>query len=277
MGRSNHAALRHYYAQLVAGRGGVRDPRIIAAFEAVARERFVGPGPWKVYTLGGSYIDTPSDDLAFLYQDVLVALASERGLNNGEPSLHARCLQALAPARGKSVLHVGAGTGYYTALLAQLVAPSGSVVAFEIADDLAERAAANLAGLPEVRLRHASGNTAKADAYDAIYVNAGATHPLDAWLDALRVGGRLLFPLTPDRGLGGMLLVTRRDGEHFAARFVCPAAFVPCEGARDAATAAALATAFTRGDMWQVRTLHRRSAPAASCWVAGNGWWLAKG
>ena len=51
------------------------------------RGSFVGPGPWKVFA-GSNYVETPTDDAAFLYQDVVVALAPERRINNGEPSLH---------------------------------------------------------------------------------------------------------------------------------------------------------------------------------------------
>jgi protein-L-isoaspartate(D-aspartate) O-methyltransferase len=267
--------LRIYYANLVVGRRtGTQDTRIIAAFEAIPRERFVGPGPWKVFAAAGKYIETPSDDLCFLYQDVLVALSEDRRINNGEPSLHARCLTALCPAAGETALHIGTGAGYYTALLAHLVGPAGSVVGYDIEQDLMARAAANLLDWPNVTVRCASGSDGELGSYDVIYVNAGATHPLAIWLDAIRPGGRLLFPLTPDEGLGGMLLVTRR-ARGFAARFVSPATFIPCAGARDPEMAKALAHAFGHGDMLGVRSLRRNTTPDESCWVAGDDWWLS--
>ncbi|MBM3648752.1 MAG: protein-L-isoaspartate(D-aspartate) O-methyltransferase [Alphaproteobacteria bacterium] len=268
------AALRSFYAKLVAGNGQVDDPRIVAAFAAVPRERFVGPGPWQVYAQGGGYIETPSDDPIFIYQDVLVGLASDRGLNNGQPSLHVRCLAALQPRAGETAVHIGAGTGYYTALLAELVGPTGSVVGYEVESDLARRAAVNLSSLTNVTVHHRSACEGPIETCDVIYVNAGATHPLDTWLDALRPGGRLLLPLTPDQGMGGMLLLTRRE-DSFAARFVCPAMFVPCVGARDPATAQRLATAFARGDARTVQSLRRGPSPDQSCWCAGHGWWLS--
>jgi protein-L-isoaspartate(D-aspartate) O-methyltransferase len=272
---TSSAAARAFYARLVAGNGGTRDGRIIAAFEAVPREQFVGPGPWPVFALAGGYIETPSDDLAYLYQDVLVGLARDRGLNNGQPSLHARSLAALAPAPGETVIHVGAGTGYYTALLANLVGATGSVIAYEVEGDLAERASANVGGLPNVRILHRSACEGALEPCDAIYVNAGATHPLDSWLDALRPNGRLLFPLTPDEGLGGMLLVTRRGRSQFAARMVCAAAFVPCIGAREAGMAKRVAAAFAGGNARNVQSLHRGTEPDDSCWLAGETWWLS--
>lgn len=134
-----------------------KDGRLTTAFASTARERFVGPGPWKVFTLGG-YIETPSADPAFLYQDVVVGLAPERKINNGQPTLHAFCLAALNVKEGETVIHIGAGTGYYSALLAKLTGPTGSVAAYEIEQDLAKDAARNLADFSNVAACHRSGS-----------------------------------------------------------------------------------------------------------------------
>lgn len=99
------------------------------------REPYAGPGPWSVLIAGPwsfghagpRYVQTPDDDPAFLYQDVLIALDPARGINIDEPSLHAHCLDALAVAADETVLHVGAGSGYYTAILAHLAGPGGAV------------------------------------------------------------------------------------------------------------------------------------------------------
>ena len=269
------ADLRSYFAQLVAGKAGTKDPRLMAAFAAVERERFVGPGPWKVMAHASGYIDTPTDDAAFLYQDVVVALAVDRQINNGEPHLHARCLAALDVQAGEAAVHVGCGTGYYTAILAQMVGSTGTVVAYEVDAGLARRAAANLASWRQVAVRDRSGADGELPGCDIIYVSAGATRPLDAWLDALRPCGRLLFPLTPSRGLGGMLLITRTDGACFDARFVQPAAFIACDGARDPQEAEELSDTFARGAMQKVKSLHRGTTPDGSAWFAGRGWWLS--
>ena len=262
------------YASEVTAAAGDSNGRVKAAFAATPRERFVGAGPWQMFTPSG-YVDTMSDDAAVLYQDVLVALKHEAGINNGQPSLHARCLAALALEPGEQVLHVGAGTGYYTAMLSLLVGPGGSVLALEIEPDLARKAARNLAPYGNVSVKHRSGSRGPLDACDVIYVNAGATQPLDLWLDALRPRGRLLFPLTPNSGFGAMLLVTRVSTRRFDARFICRAAFIPCAGARDDATAQKLSVAFRRGDSENVRSLRRDASPDASCWCAGRGWWLS--
>src|SRR6266404_4361595 len=134
-----------------------------------------------------------------------------------------------------------------------------SVLAYEIEQDLAQRAAINLADFSNVTVHHRSGSEGPLPDCDAIYVNAGATAPFDVWLDALRPNGRLLFPLTPTEGpaaitgAGAMLLVRRASSNDFHARFVCPAMFIPCVAARDKATAARLSAAFKRGDYRNVR------------------------
>jgi protein-L-isoaspartate(D-aspartate) O-methyltransferase len=274
-------AHRNFFANLITASAGVpkSDGRLAAAFASTPREQFVGPGPWKIF-VGSGYIETPSDDPAFLYQDVTVGIAPERRINNGQPVLHAICLAALGVKVGEAVVHIGAGTGYYSAVLTKLAGPNGSVIAYEIEPDLAETAKRNLRQLPNVTVHHQSGSEGPFPECDAIYVNAGATAPLDIWLDALRLNGRLLFPLTSDGpggtpGAGGMLLVTRTAMDRFDARFVCAAMFIPCVGARDESTALKLAEAFKRGDLRNVRSLRRNTRSDDTCWFAGNGWWLS--
>lgn len=274
-------AHRHFYADLVAtSAGAANNERLKCAFASTPRERFTGKGPWKVFA-GGNYFETPTDDPAFLYQDIVVALAPERRINNGQPVLHAINLAALNVKQGEKVLHIGAGTGYYTAVLARLTGETGTVGAYEIEHDLAQNAIQNLSDFSHVTVQERSGSEAPLPSCDAIYVNAGATAPLNVWLDALQLNGRLLFPLTPADGpggmpgAGGMLLVTRNDTDRLNARFVCPTMFVPCVGARDEETAQKLSVAFKRGDFRNVRSLRRNSQPDDTCWCAGDGWWLS--
>lgn len=265
---------RDFYANFVVRGAGASDERLIAAFASVEREHYVGAGPWRIF-VGSGYLPTVCADPCLLYQDVLVGLASDRGINNGQPSLHARCLAACAPRDGESVLHVGAGTGYYTAILAALVGATGSVVAYEIEADLAARARHNLGHLATVRVEQASATVGTLPQADVIYVNAGATHPMPAWLDALNLGGRLLFPLTPNEGHGCMLLVTRRGPAAYEAAVVTRAAFIPCVGARDDAASAALAAALETRSLKTVRSLRRGTQPDHTAWCVGKGWWLS--
>ena len=268
------ADFRRFYAEFIARSSGGSAGNLIEAFATVPREDFLGPGPWQVF-VGAGYIPSVSDDPRLLYQDVLIGLAPERRINNGQPSLHARCLAAAAPGTGETVVHVGAGTGYYSAILATLVGATGRVIAVEREQDLAARAAAALHPYPNVEVRAASATETSIPECDVIYVNAGATHPPAAWLDALRVGGRLVFPLTPNEGFGVMLLVTRKGAGAYAASAFCRAAFIPCIGARDDTASASLTSALERQSLKEVRSLHRATPPDGTAWCTGSDWWLS--
>ena len=264
--------LRSFFASLICAG---RDPRIEQAFAAVAREAFAGPGPWSIKNFGRGYVQTPDDDPAFIYQDTLVALDSARSLNIGLPSAHAFWLDAIGLKAGETVLQVGAGTGYYTAIIAHLVGASGRVHAFEIDAGLAARARENLKDMPQVDVQSRSGIADDLPKADAIYVCAGATQPSWAWLDALRPHGHLLFPLAPEGGLGGMLLIERPDhGSQWPAKFVSRAQFIGCDGMQDADAGRRLAAAFT--NHWdRVRSFRTDDERDDTCWFAGDGWWLS--
>jgi protein-L-isoaspartate(D-aspartate) O-methyltransferase len=266
-------AHRNFFAKLITASAGVPEGPLRDAFASTPREDFVGKGPWKVLTTSG-YIETPSDDPLFLYQDVLIALQPDGPINNGQPSLHALCLAALRVKEGETIVHVGAGTGYYTALLSKLTGPAGAVFAYELEPELAQRATENLVGYSNVTVRPQSGSVAPLPACDVLYVSAGASSPLDVWLDALLPKGRLLFPLTSAEGSGGMLLITRA-AKRFKARFLTRALFIPCIGGRDDETAHRLGEAFKKPGFSSVRSLRRHSHPDKSCWFAGDSWWLS--
>jgi len=272
-------ALRRLYARQIAALAGIDagtalGSGIVAALATIPREKFVAPPPWRIVSPRGRAVSS-EDDPAALYQDILAPLGVGQGLNNGQPSLHALCFQVLAPRTGESVVHVGAGTGYYTAMLAMLVGETGRVDAYEIEPELAQRAAANLAGFPQVAVHNRSGALAPLPDCDLLYVNAAAVEPLAVWLDALRPQGRLLFPLQSPGDIGGLLLVTRSAEVSYPARFLCGVQFVSCSGAQDAQAARALEAAFARGNWAQVRRLVRNDQPDENCWCAGRGWWLS--
>jgi protein-L-isoaspartate(D-aspartate) O-methyltransferase len=268
-------AHRLLFGKLITANAGIAiGGELEAALASTPREKFVGPPPWKIFTRTG-YVESPTDDPTFLYQDVVVSLGGEGPFNNGQPTLHAFCLATLDIKKGERVVHVGAGTGYYTTLLAKLVGETGTVDAYEIEPGFARRATENLAEFSYVRVHAESGTGGALPECDVLYVNAGATEPLDVWLDALRPGGRLLFPMTPAEGAGAMLLVTKQEDDSFAARFLLQVQFVPCIGARDETTAQRLTVAFRSNEWAKVKSLRRNDSPDDSCWFAGNGWWLS--
>jgi protein-L-isoaspartate(D-aspartate) O-methyltransferase len=88
----------------------------------------------------GEFWTTGNDDVQNIYHDVLIALEEKLHINNGQPSLYAHLFDKLAIAPGESVLHRGCGRGYYTALMAAIIGPGGTIAAFEIQPLLAERA-----------------------------------------------------------------------------------------------------------------------------------------
>jgi protein-L-isoaspartate(D-aspartate) O-methyltransferase len=264
---------RHAYAAEITRLAGARDPRIEAAFAAVPREDFAGPPPWRVGSgaFGSDWVSDPER----LYEDVLVGIDARRGINNGQPSLHAQAIDALGLRESETIVQVGAGAGYYTAILATLVGRKGRVIAYEIEPDIAERAAANFARFPQVEVRARSG-VEDLPAADAIYVNAAATHPLRAWLDALKPGGRLVFPLQAAGSSGAMLIVTRPErGEAWSARLLAGVVFIACAGAQDAEMGRKLDQAFRSGGQGRVRSLRFGGAPSEADWVRGDGWALS--
>jgi protein-L-isoaspartate(D-aspartate) O-methyltransferase len=110
---------RSFYAKLICTTAKLDNPRIEEAFRSVQRAPFAGPGPW---WLGPQpYVQTPDDDPAFLYQDLLLALDRERQINIGMPSAHAYWLGACDIKEAETVVQVGAGSGYYTAILVERI------------------------------------------------------------------------------------------------------------------------------------------------------------
>ena len=282
MRHSIEEARRHYAEELrFTARLGSRV--IVDAFATVPRERFLGPGPWRVLSPMAmpEYWTTQDADPRHLYHDVLIAIDEERRLNNGQPSLWARMYDHLKLNRDDHVVHVGAGAGYYSAILAQIVGRVGRVTAIEIDPILAARAKENLAaGWPQATVIAADGFLFQPDRpADAIVVNAGVTHFSPVWLDALEAeNGRLLVPLTNAERWGGFLIITRRAGDscRYPARFIGRVGIIPCVGERDPAAEERLSAALARGDFTAIRSLRRApDEPDHTCWLAGEGWWLS--
>ncbi len=252
----------------------LRTPGLARGFANVPRENFVGPGPWQILRppIEEGYVATPDDNPVHLYDTVLVALDARRRINNGEPVSLAQWLDLLALEPGDAFAHVGCGVGYYTAIAAEAVRPDGRSLALEVLPELAEQAARNLASYDDVEVRNASAFAPGDGPFDAIFVNAGATFILPAWLDTLAEGGRLLVPLTVsitggDIGAGRVIRIQRR-GVYFEARFVSCAAIFHCAGARSEQGDGALRAAYREGDADEVRSLRRDAhARSSACWL----------
>jgi protein-L-isoaspartate(D-aspartate) O-methyltransferase len=277
-------AARRQFAEKIGALAGLRSERLIRAFSVVPREEFVGPGPWQLVRpseLARGYVTTPDADPRHLYDNVLVALDASRHLNNGEPTALARWLESLDLRQDDRFFHIGCGVGYYTAIAAEAIGPAGSAVGVEIDPELAERARRNLRPWRNVTVVAADASQLHGDTFDAIFVNAGATEPLPGWLDALRLEGRLLLPLTvsfPGQNLGaGHMLLIVRHSDVYSARFVSPVGIFHCEGARTDDGNDLLKRAYEKGDYESVRSLRRdEHAPDARCWLHGRRFCLSR-
>lgn len=266
------ADFRSVYAQMVVARGGCSgNEALLRAFATVPRHAFVGPGPWVVAEDGTS---TPTNDAALVYQDVGLGLAPT--IPTGLPSLHARFLNALNVVEGERVMQIGAGTGYFTAVLAELVGPNGRIDAYEIEPTLARQAQDNLRPWPWVTVHARSGVAPTTGEVDVMYVNAGVQQLPPAWVRALSARGRMVFPLVPGDDAGAVFLVRRGRGDTHPVRFVCRASFVPCIGAQDDAATVRLAEAFRSDQCERVASLGiGAQAPDGTAWFTGDGWWLS--
>ncbi|NPU13057.1 methyltransferase domain-containing protein [Bradyrhizobium sp. 83002] len=278
------ANARRWYAEDLRCKTPVlRNPHIIEAFGAVPREAFVGPGPWSIipYPYREPFI-TPDDDPRWLYHDVLVSIDPSRKLNNGMPSFWARNFEQLDIGRGERVLQIGAGSGYYSAVLAEIVGPSGRVTAIEVDPVLAARAETNLQGLPQVQVISGDGRNVDTDAsqYDLVIVFAGCTHPAPQWLDGLADNGRLLLPLTSEDWSGFLLRVVRR-GASFEASSIGGVSIYPCTNGRDEDGSRRLKGAPANSPMMNVpiQALHRGiplSGESERVWYQASGFWLER-
>ena len=273
---------RAWFADEIRHTARVQSPAVVKAFATVPRERFSGPGPWRLLSpmrLEG-YWTSEDADPRHLYHDILVAIDETRRLNNGQPSLWACLYDQLGLATGDHVVHVGVGAGYYTAILAEIVGSVGHVTAVEIDADLATQARRNLASWPQASVVTADGFTFQPKRpADAIIVNAGVSHLSLAWINALAPeNGRLLVPLTNVDGRGAFLLITRAAAEtrRCPARFVSQTGIFSCVGGRDAEAEARLSAALQKSPFTAIQSLRRApEEPDNTCWLAGDGWWFS--
>ena len=278
------AIVRRAYARQMLAIANVRNDRLEQAFAAVRREDFLGDEPWRIAR--GPAL--PVNDPVYVYQDVVLALAPERGVNNGSPSLHAKMLNDLAVEPGQHIAHIGAGAGYYTAMLAELTGRTGRVTAIEFDSRLAESARANLASWSNVTMVCGDGGSALSESVDGIYVNFGVTAPAASWIEHLKPNSKLLFPLGvplpevranfPRYSARGAAFLIERRTNGFAARWLYPAYYVCAEGslAGDADTELSLYEAFERGGFELVRSMRwNELSDPTHCWYWTPRWSLS--
>jgi protein-L-isoaspartate(D-aspartate) O-methyltransferase len=196
---STFATLRQRMVAEQLVRRGIRDPRVLAAMGTVPRHKFVDPA-----LAVNAYDDRP--------------LVIGFGQTISQPYMVARATELAAPQAGDRALEVGAGSGYQTAVLAELCS---EVFAIEIVPALAARAARNLAEAgyhnAVVEAFDGSGGWPAHAPYDVIIVSAGAPRIPPLLVGELAPGGRLVIPV------GGSeeqeLAVVRHEGDHYVTSY----------------------------------------------------------
>jgi protein-L-isoaspartate(D-aspartate) O-methyltransferase len=268
--------IRQRYVGEIRANARVSSTALLQAFAEVPREEFVGHGPWKVLSRPPGHTQAQMTEVADpieLYRDVAVLLDPSRRLTNGNPGTLAPWLDALNLAKGKSVFHLGCGTGYYTAIMAEVVGATGQVTAAEIDATLAAQARTNLARYGNVQVIEGDGGVLDTGVRNAILINAGVTHPTESWLDNLRAGGSLVLPLTIEVGMPhvgkGMVLHVSRLESGYAARFLPdPVMIYSCSSVRDPQFGTLLGQPFLSGTFSSVKSLRRDWHSAQStCWL----------
>jgi protein-L-isoaspartate(D-aspartate) O-methyltransferase len=164
---------RRFFAEELEAVCKLRSPALVDAFATVPREQFLPPGPWTVmadsdFMSGMRLRATPDADPARICHNIAVAIDPSRQLFNGQPGTIGVWIDALDLGPGARVLHIGCGLGYYTAVMAHCVGPTGRVLAFEVDERLAAEARQNLASLSWVGVSRGDGAQALDETFDAV-------------------------------------------------------------------------------------------------------------
>ena len=185
---------------------GVRDPKVLAAMAKVPRHVFVPEGLRRQ-----AYADEP--------------LPIGEGQTISQPFIVAYMTEALGLKGGEKVLEVGTGSGYQTAVLAEI---AGSVWTIEVVAALAARARAVLEGLgyENVHYRIGNGSAGWPDEapFDAVMVTAAAARIPGVLEDQLAVGGRMVVPVGTD---AQELLLVRKGPAGIVRESLLAVRFVP--------------------------------------------------
>ncbi len=191
---------------------GVRDPRVLNAFEQVPRAAFV-----------------PAELQAESQDDRPLDIGCGQSIS--QPLIVAAMTEALQLSGSERVLEVGTGSGYQTAILCQLLGPGAKVRSIEIVPELLARAAITLArlgyGRAELRLGDGALGWPEAAPFDAILVAAAPREVPPALLEQLAPGGRLVIPVGPNPDHQELQLWHRLSSGALEHRTLLAVRFVP--------------------------------------------------
>src|SRR3989344_4385649 len=164
--------------------GYLKTPEIIEAFKKIDRKNFV-PKKYK----GDAYINAP--------------LPIGFGQTISQPLTVAFIIELLGPKVGDKILDIGAGSGWVTALLAQIVGVQGRIVCVERAPEFKEMAERNAAkynfiekGVVKIVLADGSKGYKEEAFYDKIVSGAAAYGDIpDEWKKQLKINGKIVAPI----------------------------------------------------------------------------------
>jgi protein-L-isoaspartate(D-aspartate) O-methyltransferase len=201
-----YAAERRLMTEAQIRARGVRDPAVLAAMAKVPRHLFVPEGFRRQ-----SYADEP--------------LPIGDGQTISQPYIVAYMTEALGLRGGEKVLEVGTGSGYQTAVLAEI---AGTVWTVEIVEALARRARTILDGLGYANVHYRVGDGSaglpEEAPFDAVMVTAAAARIPGTLEDQLAVGGRMVVPVGTD---AQELRLVRRGKTGFKRESLLAVRFVP--------------------------------------------------
>lgn len=218
------AGLRRRLLDGLRAAGQLRSPEVERAMDAVPRELFTPPAT--------SLRDAYADQVV-----VLAADASGAPLSTvSQPAIVALMLEQLGVRAGDRVLEIGTGSGYNTALLAELTGPYGWVGSIDVDGRLVTGAAARLGELAPgqgttLDLRRGDGWLGAPDAapFDRIESTVGVDDLPPAWCGQLAEGGLLVAPLWLRPGLE-LSVAMRRSGRLLHSDSVAPCGFLQLRG-----------------------------------------------
>jgi protein-L-isoaspartate(D-aspartate) O-methyltransferase len=194
---------------------GIRDPRVLAAFARVPRSFFV-----------------PEEARDEAEADRPLEIGC--GQTISQPYVVAAMIEALDMTGRERVLEVGTGSGYATAILAEMMPVSAEIRSVEIIPELADRARRVLAELGYVNVQVRLGDGAlgwpEAAPFDAILASAAPSEVPPALLDQLAPGGRLVLPVGPSPEQQELQLWRRAPSGRLEKRGLMQVRFVPLTG-----------------------------------------------
>jgi protein-L-isoaspartate(D-aspartate) O-methyltransferase len=150
------------------------------------------------------------------------------GQTISQPFIVALMTDLLAPGEHDRVLEIGTGSGYQTAVLAEL---AGQVYSVEVVEPLAERAAQLLKALGYANVETRAGNGRlgwpEHAPFDHILVTAAAPHVPQPLLDQLKPGGRMAIPIGEWGEIQNLLLIEKQADGELREHNILPVRFVP--------------------------------------------------